>query len=81
MDKKSNVSTNPNYNIVGYNYQTVGGNVSQVQKLLNQNGYSLAEDGFWGSKTYNAVVNFQRSKGLVADGIVGYNTWKALYGN
>lgn len=78
-DRITGNKVNPSYNLVGYGYQTVGGNVQELQKLLNQQGYALAEDGIWGRNTYNAVVNFQRSKGLVADGIVGYNTWTALY--
>ena len=31
-----------------------------------------------GSGTYNAVVSYQRSRGLSADGIVGCNTWRSL---
>lgn len=80
IDSDTKVTTNPSNNLVGYNYQTIGGNVQEVQKLLNQHGYALAEDGIWGPKTYSAVVNFQKSQGLVADGIVGYNTWNALHG-
>lgn len=80
IDSETKVTTNPSNNLVGYNYQTIGGNVKEVQKLLNQHGYALAEDSIWGPNTYSAVVNFQKSHGLVADGIVGYNTWNALYG-
>jgi hypothetical protein len=35
-----------------------------------------AVDGYWGSKTYNGVVNFQRNEGIAADGIVGPVTWE-----
>lgn len=40
-----------------------------IQKMLNINA-----DGVFGSQTYNAVVNYQKAKGLIADGIVGKNS-------
>ena len=36
------------------------------------------QDGDFGPKTKAAVVSFQKTKGLVSDGIVGAYTWKAL---
>lgn len=35
-------------------------------------------DGIFGQATYNAVVAYQASHGLVPDGIVGYNTIRSL---
>ena len=35
-------------------------------------------DGFFGDKTNNAVLSYQRSAGLTADGIIGCNTWRSL---
>ena len=55
-----------------------GTGVKWVQDMLNHNGYSLTVDGAFGTKTYNAVVNFQKSKGLSVDGIVGPATRNAL---
>mgnify|MGYP002767149205 FL=1 len=53
--------------------------VAVLQDALNFLGYSdLNIDGIFGSKTRNAVVNYQRKKGLSADGIVGCNTWTIL---
>ena len=58
-----------------------GTGVKWVQDMLNHNGYSLTVDGAFGTKTYNAVVSFQKSKGLSVDGIVGYATRTALKNN
>jgi peptidoglycan hydrolase-like protein with peptidoglycan-binding domain len=50
--------------------------VRYLQRLLNANGYSVNTDGGFGPKTQQAVINFQKSKGIQADGIVGPKTWK-----
>lgn len=55
-----------------------GDSVLQLQKILNQNGYGLSEDGIFGNKTLSAVKDFQKNKGLTVDGIVGNNTWRDL---
>ncbi len=39
----------------------------------------VAQDGIFGSGTRQAVIAFQNMMGLTADGIVGANTWRALY--
>lgn len=54
-------------------------NVRMVQQRLKELGYyTISVDGIWGPKTLAGVKNFQRAKGLVADGIVGARTEKAL---
>ncbi len=45
-----------------------------IQKQLNKLGYSLKEDGYFGSSTSDAVKQFQKSKGLKVDGYVGLDT-------
>ena len=65
-----------NYNQVGYGSQ--GSDVTELQKLLNQNGYTLDVDGIFGSKTQAAVKDYQQKNNLAVDGIVGTNTWGAL---
>ena len=55
-----------------------GFRVRAIQHLLRQHGLSLTVDGSFGPTTQSRVVSFQRSKGLVADGIVGPRTWSAL---
>ena len=49
-----------------------------LQRRLNALGARLAVDGRFGDKTLAAVTKYQRSKGLVVDGIVGPKTRKAL---
>ena len=66
------------YNQVSYGSK--GSDVTELQKLLNQNGYSLKEDGIFGDKTQAAVKDYQQKNNLSVDGIVGTNTWGALNG-
>lgn len=54
-------------------------NVRLVQQRLSNLGYyTYKVDGIWGWRTTAAVKKFQKAKGLVADGIVGAKTEKAL---
>jgi peptidoglycan hydrolase-like protein with peptidoglycan-binding domain len=58
-----------------------GYQVKVLQTLLKLNGYDCGTvDGQFGGKTYAAVIAFQKSRGLVADGIVGPKTWNKLLG-
>lgn len=56
-----------------------GIDVSDLQLMLNQNGATLVVDSDFGGGTESAVVSYQSSRGLGADGIVGQQTWGALY--
>lgn len=49
-------------------------------KIL-QSALHLAQDGIFGSITEEAVLDFQRSNGLVADGVVGNTTWAKILGS
>lgn len=56
-----------------------GDTVRKLQELLNAKGYTCGSvDGIFGSKTYAAVLAFQKANGLAADGIVGSLTWGKL---
>lgn len=53
-----------------------GEEVKLLQRLLH-----LYEDGIFGPLTEEAVKEFQKANGLVADGIVGDKTWAKLKGS
>lgn len=56
-----------------------GASVVQLQQLLRNAGFDPGPiDGIFGQRTQSAVIAFQRSRNLVADGIVGVMTWTAL---
>ncbi|WP_392533932.1 GH25 family lysozyme [Nostoc sp. C117] len=53
--------------------------VKQLQQQLKDIGlYTNAIDGHFSESVKNAIVSFQTSKGLQADGIVGIKTWVTL---
>ncbi|MBQ3216457.1 MAG: peptidoglycan-binding protein, partial [Oscillospiraceae bacterium] len=62
-----------------------GQKVQQLQYMLRVAAQyipsvpSVAVDGIFGQRTQNAVIAFQRWAGLTQDGIVGPDTWNALY--
>lgn len=50
-----------------------------LQDALNTLGYNSGNiDGIFGNNTKNAVIRYQRARGLTPDGIVGCNTWRRL---
>jgi hypothetical protein len=56
-------------------------NVRRLQNRLNEMGYNVgAVDGIFGPRTERAVTAFQTDKGLSVDGVVGNETWGALFG-
>jgi len=53
-----------------------------AQDGLNTLGYTTGGlDGIFGNRTREAVINYQRSRGLLVDGIIGCNTWRSLQEN
>ncbi|NLJ31663.1 MAG: spore cortex-lytic enzyme [Clostridiales bacterium] len=56
-----------------------GTEVKQIQVKLRDMGYYKGNvDSIFGTQTKNAVIQFQRAKGLTPDGIAGAKTLKAL---
>ena len=55
-----------------------GERVRILQMLLICQGYKLAADGLFGSKTENALRAYQKKTGLAPDGLAGKNTFKKL---
>lgn len=56
----------------------VGGEVRLLQTMLNFHGASLAVDSSFGAATEKALVFFQKSRGIAADGSAGPATWGEL---
>lgn len=58
-----------------------GSRVENIQRALVASGFNPGEiDGIFGNSTEYAVIQFQESRGLFADGIVGVETSNALFG-
>jgi len=56
-----------------------GDEVKLLQYWLNAHGYECGpEDGSFGEKTWEAVIQFQAAKSIVADGIVGPQTRQTM---
>lgn len=55
-----------------------GADVRSAQQLLTARGYTVDADGIFGAKTRSAVIRFQKSRSLAADGVIGPNTWSKL---
>ena len=61
-----------------------GAQVTKMQKMLHTLGFDLGNgvdgiDGKFGKKTEEAVMEFQKSRGLEPDGVYGPKTHEALY--
>ena len=60
-------------------FGTRGEEVRRIQEKLRSLGYDVGTaDGIYGTRTKRAVTQFQRDKGLKADGIAGPQTLAAL---
>ena len=53
--------------------------VARLERRLRELGFEVDVDRDFDEKTYRAVRAFQRDKGLEADGVVGVETWAALF--
>lgn len=57
-----------------------GADVKSARQLLTARGCTTAADSSFGPTTRSAVIRFQKSRSLTADGVIGPNTWRALLG-
>ncbi|WP_329274377.1 peptidoglycan DD-metalloendopeptidase family protein [Streptomyces sp. NBC_00691] len=55
-----------------------GNNVASLQFLLRQQGKGVSANAEYDAQTRSAVISYQQSQGLAADGIVGPATWSRL---
>ncbi len=56
-----------------------GSDVTVLQQKLAAAGYNPGTaDGVFGQSTQTALIDFQKAKGLTADGVAGSSTWAAL---
>ena len=60
-------------------YGSTGNEVKELQKLLSSLGYlKVIPNGNFGPLTLNSLKEFQKTKGLIPDGIVGLKTRETL---
>lgn len=58
-----------------------GALVKKLQEALVAQGSLISTDGIFGAGTHNAVRQYQRSKGLLIDGVAGQGTLTSLGGS
>jgi peptidoglycan hydrolase-like protein with peptidoglycan-binding domain len=66
------------YQTFGSSDITTSGQVSELQVLLNREGYLSGVSGTYDNGTYGAVINYQRAHGIQITGTVGPITAAAL---
>ncbi|MEX5634333.1 transglycosylase family protein [Parafrankia sp. FMc2] len=61
-------------------HNQVSDEVRTWQSKMNSLGYPLTVDGCYGPLSAAAARDFQAARGLIADGILGPQTWAATFG-
>lgn len=49
------------------------------QQRMKDRGWRISPDGLYGDETRRVATDFQREKGLAADGLIGHDTWQAAW--
>ncbi len=85
IDPVTNLALNKNKAIekplvgMGQEFDLVEKSGEQIQRALENAGFYKGKiDGKIGPRTKEAVRDFQKAKGLNADGVAGSKTWEAL---
>jgi hypothetical protein len=75
------VTTHPPYpgHLMTFNPQTFDAAVKTWQARMRVRGWRLSADGFYGLNTLRAVRTFQAEKHLQVDGVIGPQTWDAVW--
>lgn len=76
--RKAGLDVDESKNIPTIRKGAEGSLVATLQQLLFEEGYKISIDSIFGSKTENAVKDFQQKNDLKPDGIVGPKTWNKL---
>jgi len=54
-------------------------NLRRWQQRMRDRGWQITADGLYGNQTRNVARAFQAEKGLVVDGLIGPQTWRAAW--
>lgn len=63
----------------GYHWRADRPGIRRAQQRLRDRGWRISVDGYYGPQTEDVVTSFQREKGLTVDGLLGPQTWRALW--
>jgi peptidoglycan hydrolase-like protein with peptidoglycan-binding domain len=76
---QASVSSHADVGAAGSNIIRVKANPEKIQRALKAAGvYTGKVDGKIGPGTKEAIIEFQKSHGLKADGVLGKKTWEEL---
>jgi len=73
--KEVNSLINPTIKYTTLRLNSKSDDVKTLQQKLKNLGYNVNPDGDFGKITDTILKQYQKSKGLIADGICGMNTW------
>lgn len=73
------VNTRVPNDVVRVNGQWKSKGLQAAQQHLRDRGWHISADGRYGDETENVVKQFQKNKGLTVDGLIGPDTWHAIF--
>ena len=63
----------------GYYSQEDRDNLADWQTRMEERGWTITADGYYGPETDGVATQFQQEKGLDVDGLIGPDTWGAAW--